>query len=84
MAGMPQVLVERAAALLGTLESKQHAHAVVQDIGNEELPAMQLSIFDAHTEVFSEIRKMLAPINVDKLTPVEALVILSEIKKRIK
>jgi DNA mismatch repair protein MutS len=84
MAGMPQVLVDRAAALLGTLESKQHAHAVVQGISNEEWPAMQLSIFDAHTEVFSEIRKMLAPINVDKLTPVEALVILSEIKKRIK
>jgi DNA mismatch repair protein MutS len=84
MAGMPQVLVDRAASLLSSLENKQQTHTVVQGNGNAELPTMQLSIFDTHTEVFSEIRHMLDPINVDKLTPVEALVILSEIKKRIK
>jgi DNA mismatch repair protein MutS len=48
-----------------------------------EAPGMQLTIFDAHTEVFDEIRKMLTEININSLTPVEALVALSEIKKKI-
>jgi DNA mismatch repair protein MutS len=36
-------------------------------------PKMQLSIFDAHTETFDEIRKVLDGIDINRLTPVEAL-----------
>ena len=45
---------------------------------------MQLSIFDAHSQVFDEIRKKLADIDINRLTPVEALMKLNEIKGMIK
>jgi DNA mismatch repair protein MutS len=41
---------------------------------------MQLSIFDAHTETFELIRKMLNDLDINRLTPVEALLKLNEIK----
>ena len=41
---------------------------------------MQLSIFDAHTETFESIRKMLNDLDINRLTPVEALLKLNEIK----
>jgi DNA mismatch repair protein MutS len=84
MAGMPSVLVERASALLEILERKQGGDQGFHAEGFEVSANVQLSIFDAHTEVFTEIRQMLGNINIDKLTPVEALVILNEIKKKIR
>jgi len=45
---------------------------------------MQLSIFDAHSETFDTIRKMLDTIDINRLTPVEALMKLNEIKGMIK
>ena len=47
-------------------------------------PKMQLSIFDAHTETFDEIRKLLEGFDINRLTPVEALLKLQEIKSRLK
>ena len=84
MAGMPPVLVERATRLLELLERKQGGDQGFYAEGFEMSSNIQLSIFDAHTEVFSEIRQMLGNINIDNLTPVEALVILNEIKKKIR
>ncbi|MES1223783.1 MAG: DNA mismatch repair protein MutS, partial [Bacteroidota bacterium] len=47
-------------------------------------PQMQLSIFDAHSETFDTIRKALDTIDINRLTPVEALMKLNEIKGMIK
>jgi len=47
-------------------------------------PQMQLSIFDAHSETFDTIRKMLDTIDINRLTPVEALMKLNEIKGMVK
>jgi DNA mismatch repair protein MutS len=82
MAGMPKSLLVRAEEILQSLEKKQVASIQLGKEG-EELPGMQLSIFDAHSEVFSDIRKTLENVDVNKLTPIEALVILNEIKKTI-
>lgn len=80
MAGMPNALVHRATQLLQQLEAKS------TQPGNT-LPAtaanVQLSIFDAHTEAFETIRNLLEKTDINALTPVEALVMLSEIKKRL-
>lgn len=81
MAGMPISLVNRAGQLLAALEKKQISENGLPN--HVEAPGMQLTIFDAHTEVFDEIRKMLTEIDINSLTPVEALVVLSEIKKKI-
>jgi DNA mismatch repair protein MutS len=81
MAGMPISLVNRAGQLLAALEKKQAGENGLPNIA--ETPGMQLTIFDTHTEVFDEIRKMLTAIDINSLTPVDALVALNEIKKKI-
>lgn len=45
---------------------------------------LQLSIFDAHSQTFNDIRKILTNIDINRLTPVEALMKLNEIKGMIK
>jgi DNA mismatch repair protein MutS len=81
MAGMPLSLVNRAGQLLAALEKKQSSGDQL-DLSSDA-QGMQLTIFDAHTEVFDEIRKMLTAIDINSLTPIDALVVLNEIKKKI-
>jgi DNA mismatch repair protein MutS len=89
MAGMPPVLLNRANEILKQLEEsrdnqdgvKENLHHRIKKIA---APKMQLSIFDAHTETFEEIRKLLEHIDIDRLTPVEALLRLEEIKGLLK
>ena len=97
MAGMPAALVERANAILKHLET-QHVDEIQETenpastgatsqkekIKNISLPQLQLSIFDAHTETFEEIRKILDGIDINRLTPVEALLKLQEIKNLLR
>jgi DNA mismatch repair protein MutS len=47
-------------------------------------PKLQLSIFDAHSETFENIRKLLTEIDINRLTPVEALMKLNEVKNLLK
>jgi DNA mismatch repair protein MutS len=81
MAGMPLALVKRAGDILRELEKKQDSSFSLPDV--HDLTNVQLSIFDAHTEVFADMRKMLEAMDINTLTPVEALVVLSEIKKKL-
>lgn len=90
MAGMPPSLIERANEILKQLETThfnesggggQHITDTIRQIS---APKMQLSIFDAHSETFEEIRKTLEGIDINRLTPVEALLKLQEIKNRLK
>jgi len=72
MAGMPNILVNRANEILKEMELKNK--------GSQEF---QLSIFDAHTETFESIRKELDEMDINNLTPVEALMKLQAIKKKL-
>lgn len=94
MAGMPPSLIDRANEILAQLEEKNMAEDVsplkngnrsisdkVKDIG---LPKMQLNIFDVHSVTFEEIRSLLEKVDINRLTPVEALLKLQEIKSKIK
>ena len=94
MAGMPPSLIDRANEVLQQLESKHvdenenvispKANNMAANVKQLSLPKMQLSIFDAHSETFDEIRSMLNEIDINRLTPVEALMKLNEIKGKIK
>ncbi|HEX5655457.1 MAG TPA: DNA mismatch repair protein MutS [Chitinophagaceae bacterium] len=91
MAGMPPSLIERANEILTQLESLHmndgegsSKPASSQKIKNIATQKMQLSIFDAHSETFDEIRKLLEGIDINRLTPVEALLKLQEIKGKLK
>jgi DNA mismatch repair protein MutS len=92
MAGMPPALIERANEILLQLESKHvdedsttpKSEDLTANIKKLATPKLQLSIFDAHSETFDEIRRMLDSIDINRLTPVEALMKLNEIKMKVK
>jgi DNA mismatch repair protein MutS len=83
MAGMPPSLLKRANEVLKQLEEKHLDQDISQTVKGLVAPQVQLSIFDAHTETFSGIRSMLEGIDINRLTPVEALLKLQEIKKML-
>ncbi len=92
MAGMPPALIDRANQLLQQLELSRESHpgssalrqAVAEHSRGSALPQIQLSIFDAHTETFDQIRKLLEAADINQLTPVQALLKLQEIKGLLK
>lgn len=88
MAGMPPSLIARANEILKQLEEKQsgeeNKNSTLRDgVKNISQPQMQLSIFDVHSQAFEEIRTMLNEVDINRLTPVEALLKLQEIKNKV-
>jgi DNA mismatch repair protein MutS len=87
MAGMPATLIKRANELLQELESsreKSGVENITQKLQTASAPKLQLSIFDEHSETFENIRKALTLVDINRLTPVEALLKLQEIKEMVK
>lgn len=92
MAGMPPALINRANEILQELEARSHQENTDPETKQKtgiktssiSMPKMQLSIFDAHSQTFEEIRSLLENIDINRLTPVEALLKLQEIKNRLK
>lgn len=78
IAGMPPQLIKRANEILSQLES-QHIEAPMEQIA-APVQKMQLSIFDTHSDTFKAIRDKLSEMDINRLTPVQALMKLSEIK----
>ena len=77
MAGMPAQVVNNADLLLKKLESYRKEGS----IKNSE--KLQLSFFDIEDPVMKKIKDVLLGIDIDSLTPLEALMKLNEIKKTI-
>lgn len=91
MAGMPPSLIKRANEILAQLESmhasaegEQKQESTTEKVKQLAGPQFQMSIFDAHSETFSDIRETLADLDINRLTPVEALLKLQEIKNKIR
>ena len=82
MAGMPPQVLKRAKEVLKNLE-KDHGSAEMNDtlVGMEKGQDMQLSFFQLDDPVLSQIRDEIIGLDIDTLTPVEALLKLQEIKK---
>jgi DNA mismatch repair protein MutS len=83
MAGMPNVLVSRANDILKEMELKNAGNTNNTPSAAAAGDQFQLSIFDAHTETFESIRKELDEIDINNLTPVEALMKLQAIKQKL-
>jgi len=90
MAGMPPGLIERANEILLQLEESRNTNKNGQGVSLDEnikklsAPKIQLSIFDAHSATFEEIRSLLDAVDINRLTPVEALLKLQEVKAKVK
>jgi DNA mismatch repair protein MutS len=86
MAGMPRSVVSRADEILKELEQghekKELAKPIADIAGHRE--GMQLSIFQLDDPVLKQIRDEILEIDIDNLTPVEALNKLYNIKKLLK
>jgi DNA mismatch repair protein MutS len=63
---------------------KKNKKSIKENLRQLNGPQMQLSIFDAHSQAFEDIRKILEVVDINRLTPVEALLKLQEIKGMVK
>mgnify|MGYP003671201347 CR=1 FL=1 len=85
MAGMPAILLRRANQLLEELEEKnKHTHeskSAIQKMNQDK--DYQLSFFQLDDPVLEQIKDELCRIEIDTLSPIEALLKLNEIKKMV-
>ncbi len=86
MAGMPMSIVKRSEQILKDLESENRQTGVSKPIGEiaEHREGLQLSFFQLDDPVLEQIRDEIKNLDINNLTPVEALNKLNEIKRIIK
>ena len=82
MAGMPKYVINRASEKLKTLEKSSRIQN--NKSSKKESDKIQLSFFDLQDPVLKKIRDEIQEVNIDELTPVEALIKLNEIKRALK
>jgi DNA mismatch repair protein MutS len=83
MAGMPKRIIERAEDILRDLEQMHQQGEPKKTKPNlkEAASSMQLSFFQLDDPLITDLRKNIEDIDINTLTPVEALLKLSEIKR---
>ena len=83
MAGMPKSVINRAEQILKKLEGgkeKENLAKPLEEIGGKR-EGMQLSFFQLDDPVLKQIRDEISHLDINNLTPIEALNKLNEIKK---
>lgn len=80
MAGMPQQVIHKANKILKKLE-KSHSSEELTDKLNSIQNEMQLSFFNLDDPLLEEIKEEITHLDINTLTPVEALMKLNEIKR---
>lgn len=80
MAGMPQQVVQKASKMLKKLEKSHSSEEITGKIQTAQ-DEMQLSFFNLDDPLLEEIKEEILHLDIDTLTPVEALMKLNEIKR---
>jgi DNA mismatch repair protein MutS len=89
LAGVPREVIERARQVLANLEGGEFTRDGMPRIGRRPEargsgdPA-QMRLFAAEDPVVAEIRARLAAVDVDRLTPLEALNLLAELREKVR
>ncbi len=84
MAGMPNQIVSRANTIMKQLESSHSAETLSEKAKNiNKKDDIQLSFYQLDDPTLIQIKEEIMGIDINTLTPVEALLKLSEIKKLI-
>lgn len=84
MAGLPQSVIKRASEILKQLENDRDKDNQIQkhvETIASEREGMQLSFFQLEDPILMQIRDEIAGLDINSLTPLEALNKLNEIKK---
>ncbi len=88
IAGMPKSIVKRANTILKQLEENNSGGSAVKkpsaDTINQSREGMQLSFFQLDDPVLCQIRDEILGLDINNLTPVEALNKLNDIKKIVR
>ena len=86
LAGMPKSIVKRANTILNQLETDNRQQGIAKPTAEiaTKREGMQLSFFQLDDPVLSQVRDEILHIDVDNLTPLEALNKLNEIKKIVR
>ena len=80
MAGMPQQVIHKANKIMKKLE-KSHSSEELTDNLNAVQNEMQLSFFNLDDPLLEQIKEEITHLDINTLTPVEALMKLNEIKR---
>lgn len=83
MAGMPQQVLHRANKILKRLEKSHSSEELTEEMKALSKEEMQLSFFKLDDPLLVELRDEILDIDIDTLTPVEALMKLNEIKRML-
>jgi DNA mismatch repair protein MutS len=84
MAGMPNKMIKRANEVLKQLENSHVGNSSAKKVKTAiDVDDMQLSFFQLDDPILVQIKEELIHIDINTLTPVEALMKLSEIKKSV-
>jgi DNA mismatch repair protein MutS len=83
MAGMPRSVVQRANEILEELEKSHQKQTLTKPVSElaSTREGFQMSIFQLDDPVLKQIRDEIKNLDIDNLTPIEALNKLNEIKK---
>lgn len=86
MAGMPQSIVKRADTILKQLETDNRKQGIAKPIKDvaEQREGFQLSFFQLDDPTLAQVRDEILSLDVNNLTPMEALNKLNDIKKIVK
>jgi DNA mismatch repair protein MutS len=81
MAGMPQIVILKAQKLLKKLE-KDHSSEVLSGVKSSK-EEMQMSFFNLDDPLLEDIKEEILKLDINTITPVEALMKLNEIKRML-
>ena len=81
MAGMPKGIINSAQKMLKKLEE---SHSTNKEVLKKNDSELQLSFFNLDNPKLEELKEDLLSLNIDELTPIEALIKLNEIKRILK
>ena len=84
MAGMPKTIVKRAGEILRQLESENHQEGISVTPKTVSSDGVQLSFFQLDDPVLCQIRDEILNLDVNNLTPLEALNKLNDIKRIVR
>ncbi|MFK8281496.1 DNA mismatch repair protein MutS [Capnocytophaga cynodegmi] len=82
MAGMPQFVIQKANKMLKKLESSHASEDTSQKLKSAQ-KEMQLSFFNMDDPLLEEIKSEILQLDINTLTPVEALMKLNELRRMI-
>jgi DNA mismatch repair protein MutS len=81
MAGIPQLVISKAQSILKKLE-KNHSSDALANIKDEKAE-MQMSFFNLDDPLLEEIKDEILTLDINTLTPIEAMMKLNEIKRML-